>query len=51
MDEAFPAVGLTMADLADKLPFPIDKNGQAKTSTGSPVRNLWQVSIGLRYSF
>lgn len=25
--------------------------GQVKTSTGSPVRNPWQVSIGLRYSF
>ncbi len=25
--------------------------GQVKTSTGSLVRNPWQVSIGLRYSF
>jgi len=25
--------------------------GQFKTSTGSPVRNPWQVSVGLRYSF
>lgn len=24
---------------------------QVKTSTGSPVRNPWQVSIGMRYSF
>lgn len=24
---------------------------QVKTSTGSPVRNPWQVSVGLRYSF
>ena len=25
--------------------------GQVKTSTGSPVRNHWQVSVGLRYNF
>ena len=25
--------------------------GQFKTSTGSPVRNPWQVSVGLRYNF
>lgn len=25
--------------------------GQVKTSAGSPVRNPWQVSVGLRYSF
>ena len=25
--------------------------GQVKTSAGSPVRNPWQVSIGVRYSF
>ena len=25
--------------------------GQFKTSTGSPVRNPWQVSVGVRYNF
>ncbi len=25
--------------------------GQVKTSTGSPVRNPWQVSVGFRYNF
>ncbi len=25
--------------------------GQVKTSTGSPVRNPWQVSVGIRYNF
>lgn len=29
----------------------ISAYGQVKTSTGSPVRNPWQVSIGVRYSF
>ena len=29
----------------------ISAYGQVKTSTGSPVRNPWQVSVGLRYSF
>ena len=29
----------------------ISAYGQVKTSAGSPVRNPWQVSIGVRYSF
>ena len=29
----------------------ISAYGQVKTSAGSPVRNPWQVSVGLRYSF
>lgn len=29
----------------------ISAYGQVKTSAGSPVRNPWQVSVGVRYSF